>query len=470
MKWFILATVLIATAVVMLCSGAYIYIDTRTQINEVFDARLAQSARVVDLFLDEYIKSHNNAKAIDMPEWLAKTPNDPNIWHSYERKLHFQILDEKGAIILKSPHAPDVALSELTLGFNHFVLKEPNHRHERSWRTFTLKSKSPNRWLVAAERDDVRSELTSKIAKRSLSSIWFILPILSILIIVFLKKGLNPINELTVQIANRSPNIFDHFIAKTPTRELSPLYQELNRLLDAQKITLEREKQFTDSAAHELRTPLTILKINAENAINATSKEEQQKSLHKLVAGIDRSSRLIQQLLVLARLENPSNLHVSKLSLRDLVKECIAELASLALRKHQLIELRMPDASFDIVSNAALLGILLSNLVDNAIRYTPERGHIVVELVEHSSGEVRISVIDSGVGVAPEHLHRLGEAFFRADSGRGDGTGLGLSIVKRISELLGVSLELANHSPSGFIATVALYPLKQAASVLTSPA
>lgn len=448
----------------MLCSASYIYFDTREQINEIFDARLAQSARVMDQLLNKYLASRDTLKPIEVPEWLAHQPNDPNIWHNYERKLHFQVLDEKGAIILRSPNAPEKALGDLTLGFNHISIKDDRHEHERQWRTFTLKSKIDNRWLIAAERDDVRGELTGKIAKRSLYSIWISLPILSLLLIYILKKGLYPVAELTKTIANRSPKDFEHFEAKYPTQELSPLYQELNRLLDAQKTTLEREKQFTDSAAHELRTPLTILKINAENALNAKDKDEQKKSLEKLVQGIDRSSRLIQQLLVLARLENPRNISMATVSLNEVLRDTIAELTPLALRKQQQIELEVDNRSYLFASNVALLNILFGNLIDNAIRYTPMRGAITIHASEE--GEVRIS--DNGAGVAPHLLSRLGEAFFRADSSKGDGTGLGLSIVKRISELLGISVQFSNRQPVGFVAIVRVIESKQPGNLLHS--
>lgn len=444
----------------MCASATYIYIDTKDQIDEIFDARLAQSARVMDQLLNSYLASREPSTSIEVPEWLARQPNDPNVWHSYERKLHFQVIDEKNKVILKSPRAPDESLGDLALGFNSIVLKDFDDKDKRKWNTFTLKSKTPNHWLIAAERNDVRTELTNKIARRSVFPILVSLPILSIVLIYILTNGLSPISQLVQKIGKRSSRDFDPFVAEITTQELEPLYQELNRLLASQQLALEREKQFTDAAAHELRTPLTILKINAENALNAKDLHEQKKSLEQLVYGIDRSSRLIQQLLVLARLENPKNISMATLSLSELLRETIAELTPLALRKQQQIELDVDVHPLALYSNAPLLTILFGNLIDNAIRYTPVGGAITVS-VTASTSEISVCVVDNGVGVEPHQLHRLGEAFFRVDSGKGDGTGLGLSIVKRISDLLGMSVQFGNQQPHGFVATVLIHMPEQ---------
>jgi two-component system sensor histidine kinase QseC len=307
--------------------------------------------------------------------------------------------------------------------------------------------------LIAAERDDVRRELTGKIARRSLAPIWVALPLLTILLIYILSKGLLPISHLTKTIAERSPKDFNPFIENYPTKELNPLYQELNRLLASQKITLEREKQFTDAAAHELRTPLSILKIHAENALNAKDENDQRKALEKLLYGIDRSSRLIQQLLVLARIENPHNINMTNVYVDELLRETVADLTPLALRKQQQVELEMNIDKFSLLSNTALLNIVFSNLIDNAIRYTPVGGSIVVKATLRAK-QLSITIIDSGVGVDADKLDRLGEAFFRVDSGKGDGTGLGLTIVKRVSELLDMKVTFSNRQPSGLAVTV----------------
>lgn len=442
-------------AIVMMMSALSIYIETQHEIEEIFDARLAQSARVMDQLLNDYLNTQGKPTSIVVPEWLAHKRNDLNVWHSYERKLYFQILNGKNEVILTSPHAPQKALGDLTLGFKLITLTDGEHSKGHTWRTFTLKSNTPDRWLIAAERDDVRQELTAKIAHRSLAPIWVSLPLLTILIIVILSKGLSPISKLAKTISKRSSKDFTPFVADDPTKELEPLYQELNRLLASQQSTLEREKQFTDAAAHELRTPLAILKIHAENALHANTPEEQSTALGKLIHGIDRSSRLIQQLLVLARIEHPQHINMTKVSLGELLRETIAELTPLALRKHQSIELVIDDRKYDFLSHAPLLVILFSNLVDNAIRYTPVGGSIIVQ-VEEDAHQLHISVMDSGVGVDEDKLHRLGEAFFRVDTGKGDGTGLGLTIVKRISELLHLSVVFANRKPSGLVVTVTM--------------
>jgi two-component system sensor histidine kinase QseC len=452
-KSFILFSVLSIVTFVMLASALSIYLETRDEIEEIFDARLAQSARVMDQLLNDYLNSRGESKSIEVAQWLLRKPNDPNVWHSYERKLYFQILNSKNEVILKSPRSPSKALGDLSLGFKRITLADDEHTKDRNWRTFTLKSDTPDRWLIAAERDDVRRELTGKIARRSLAPIWVALPLLTILLIYILSKGLLPISHLTKTIAERSPKDFNPFIENYPTKELNPLYQELNRLLASQKITLEREKQFTDAAAHELRTPLSILKIHAENALNAKDENDQRKALEKLLYGIDRSSRLIQQLLVLARIENPHNINMTNVYVDELLRETVADLTPLALRKQQQVELEMNIDKFSLLSNTALLNIVFSNLIDNAIRYTPVGGSIVVKATLRAK-QLSITIIDSGVGVDADKLDRLGEAFFRVDSGKGDGTGLGLTIVKRVSELLDMKVTFSNRQPSGLAVTV----------------
>ena len=435
------------------CLGASAWFgfrDAQHEAGELFDARLAQSARITGQLLARYLEQPGRlpqaGRLYDPWEPPAddghnEEQEDTPLGHRYEHKLYFQLFDTDGRLLLRSPNAPQSIPHPVQPGFGFSTYQQ------HVWRTFTLNDRQRQTWLIVAERDDGRDELAGKIAGRAMLPLAIALPFLLLLLWGLIAYATRPLTQLIQAISERHPANLSPLKLQRPIRELLPLAGEINRLMRALADTLEREKQFTNEAAHELRTPLAVLRIHAENALAATNAGEREQSLQKMLRGLDRGERLIGQLLTLARLDNQQAIALETVDLNALLRESVATLAPLALQKQQDLALEA-DESLQIRGQPTLLGLLFNNLIDNAIRYTPEGGKILVSLAREGSQAV-VYVRDSGPGVTPEYLPRLSERFFRANPQYGDGAGLGMSIVQKIAELHQANLSISNRATGG---------------------
>lgn len=260
------------------------------------------------------------------------------------------------------------------------------------------------------------------------------LPALALAIWLGVGAGLRPLGDLRRELARRGARDLARLdTARTPV-EIEPLVTELNRLFGRIDEALERERRLTADAAHELRTPLAALSTQAQVARRAASDAARNEALDAIVAGAERAARLIEQMLTLARLESGQGEGAMQRSdLRELARAALAEAAPFALTKR--IDVALEDsAPVEVAGYPGLLQILLRNLVDNAVRYTNAGGRVRVT-VSGDSRVARLEVSDSGPGVAPQELARLGERFHRLAAAGETGSGLGLSIVLRIAEL-----------------------------------
>jgi two-component system sensor histidine kinase QseC len=221
----------------------------------------------------------------------------------------------------------------------------------------------------------------------------------------------------------------------------------LNRLLMQVNQLLDQEKRFIADAAHELRTPLAVLRIHAQNALEAPDPDDRNEALRQLGGGVERATRVVAQLLTLARLDpNVVQLAMRELDLLDFVRNELAELIPLALDREQELSLHAAEhADYHLLADGPSLGTLLQNLISNAVQYTPPDGSIQV-LLEDEPDALTVRIQDSGPGVPQAQRAKLFERFFRL--GTGQGAGLGLSIVRRVVELHRGSISL-NDSPLG---------------------
>lgn len=453
---FLILGILLMVGASLAISALIGYLDAVHEAEELFDARLAQSARLTGRMLANYLDRSGPVPPDGRlyEDWEsqhpeAATPDTPTeeddeatpFGHAYEHKLYFQLADAAGKLLLRSPNAPAAFPAERQPGFFH-------QRHDgHDWRSFTLHDPERQTWLIVAERDDVRGELAGKIASRTMLPLLITLPFLLIMLWRLVAHATQPLTQLIHAISERHPANLNPLTLKRPIVELLPLTNEINRLMRALADTLEREKQFTNEAAHELRTPLAVLRIHGENALATQDPAIREQSLQKMLRALDRGDRMIRQLLTLARIDNQQAIELETLELNTLLRESVATLAPLALQKNQELAFES-DRPVQVRGQAILLGLLFSNLIDNAIRYTPEGGEILV-ILKQEGDWARVQICDSGPGVAPELLPRLSERFFRINPQQGDGAGLGLSIVQKVAQLHEASLELRNREKSG---------------------
>ncbi len=456
------------------------YRDAQHEIEELFDAQLAQTARLLagmvggDMpapALKALQQSLDDALAV---QYAAPDEGRPP-GHKYESKLGFVVFDAQGRSLLKSASAPVGVLAQLVLDFHR---GEQGHAHAegeslaalgpylagyhtaplegRHWRLFMLHDRHDDLWVLVAEREDVRGELVGKITLRSLLPDLIGLPLLALLVWSAIGLGLRPLRRLAQSIKARdAENLAPLTLAPLP-QELEPMVAALNRLLLQVTQLLERERRFLADAAHELRTPLAVLRIHAENALEAPDPADREAALRQLVGGVERATRVVTQLLTLARLEPEGGLGApGELDLLPWLRGELAELIPLALARGQELSLEVDEgADYRLQADAPSLGTLLQNLVGNAVQYTPAGGCIRVRL-QAEAQRVGLTVADSGPGVPVEQREPLFRRFYR--QGGGPGAGLGLSIVQRIVELHGGEIRL-DDSPLGGLAVEVWLP------------
>jgi two-component system sensor histidine kinase QseC len=264
------------------------------------------------------------------------------------------------------------------------------------------------------------------------------------------------LGELRRELARRGPGDLARLDAARTPVEIEPLVAELNRLFGRIDEALERERRLTADAAHELRTPLAVLSTQAQVARRAASEAARNEALDAIVVGSERAARLIEQMLTLARLESGQGEGaVQRADLRALARAALADAAPFALGKNLDIALE-EGAAVEVAGYPGLLQVLLRNLVDNAVRYTPRGGKVRVA-VGGDGRTARLEVSDNGPGVPPQELARLGERFHRLAAPGETGSGLGLSIVLRIAELHRGGVRFAaGHGGAGLAVSVEL--------------
>ncbi len=431
------------------------YQASRHEVQELFDAQLSRSARLLlsmavadireghirelqDLLLENQLRLE-----VDGEE---RTPEEDAHFegHEYEAKLAFQVWDVHGNMLLRSANAPLLPLTSQQPGYSDSIIEGTE------WRIFSLWSHDRQYLVTAAERYDVRMELVNAIAIRLVLPFVILLPILAWLLWMAVGHGLAPLQRIAREVQSRDEHFLDSIDESNAPDEVKPLLHALNRLFDKLADSLEKERRFTSDAAHELRTPLAALKTHAQLALSAPSCEESQHALKQVIKGVDRASHVVDQLLNLAKLEPGSSVlgrDRKQLDLHQLVVDEVAGLAMMAAAKN--IELAVNETGAVMIQGDAVsLAMLIRNLIDNAIRYTPQNGTVDVAL-EVSGQQVVLTVTDSGPGISEADRERLFERFYRGKGLQESGCGIGLSIVKRIAELHHANIELANVSTEG---------------------
>jgi two-component system sensor histidine kinase QseC len=432
-------TVLLGGTILVLLSvlgvAAWVAFEgAQDEADELFDARLATSARVLAaLFAARSQPDPVAPVVVPFPAPLEGARHDEAgpFGHVYETKIAFQVLDAQGRLLMRSAAAPQSPYAPLAPGFST----------QGRWRVFTLKS--GERWVQAAESDEVRDELSVKLALAAVTPMVAGIPLLLVLITVLVRYGLAPLAELARRIARREPASLAPIVLERSTAEIEPVLKELNGLLGRVQAALARERRFTADAAHELRTPLAALKVHAQNAARAGSEAERSASLERMMAGLDRSVRLVEQMLALSRAGAARAPAPGRVSLHQVVEDALEDvLPTLRGRRIRISVSGEPaDAELLVHGERDKLACLARNLLDNAARYSPEGSTIRVELGRRPGG-VALAVCDQGPGIAPELRERVFESYYRIPGSPGDGSGLGLAIVREIAAEAGAAVTL----------------------------
>ena len=272
------------------------------------------------------------------------------------------------------------------------------------------------------------------------------LPLLLFLLHFVIQRGLKPLKQLSMEIEKRDHRSMMPLPIKQAPDEVKPLTQALNRLLARLQEAFEKESHFTADASHELRTPLAGIRSQAQLALRQCKDPTTSSSLNKILSGLDRCDRLVEQMLTLHRFnpEQAGNLF-EIFDLDALSQSVCTDLKPIADKKSiQLIKFSPNyENPLLIQGNPHGIYILIKNIVENAINYSPENSAVHLDLQDEQN-TIRLSVTDSGPGISPEIRHRVFNRFYRQADNQTPGSGLGLSIVKQMADLHQAKIKLAN--------------------------
>jgi two-component system, OmpR family, sensor kinase len=325
------------------------------------------------------------------------------------------------------------------------------------WRVFS--TLSGNQVVQVAQPMEARRELAASMALRTIVPLLAVLPALGLLIWLTIARGLKPLERVAAAVARRSSTLLEPVGERGLPSEVQPLVRALNGLLERLGQALAAQRSFIADAAHELRTPLTAVHLQAQLAERAATGEERRQALADLKAGLERATRLSEQLLTLAR-EEPgvAERGFGPVDLSALAREVIAELAPLADAKS--IDLGLNAGwSAPVSGDGDALRALISNLVDNALRYTPGGGKVDVSVAKEDEGVV-LCVRDTGPGIDPAERERVFDRFYRGQSAAAgiSGSGLGLAIVKSVADRHGAEIALGDGLDGAGLGVIVRFP------------
>ncbi|ASM23116.1 TPA: quorum sensing histidine kinase QseC [Serratia marcescens] len=423
------------------------WVMSRNTINEVFDtqqmlfAKRLATANLGDLLADESARSLPKTKKLVHHGKRGEQDDDA---------LAFAIFDRDGKMLLNDgENGADFLFDGEREGFTDGERKGDDD----SWRLVWLTSPDGRYRIVVGQEWDYRRDMALGMVTGQLVPWLATLPVLMLLIALMVGRELRPLRAVAAGLRRRAPDDATPLDARQVPTEVRPLVDALNALFARINALLVRERRFTSDAAHELRSPLAALRVQTEVVqLAGDDAPMREHALDNLTVGIDRATRLVDQLLTLSRLDSLSDLaELTPIDWNDLVTMTLAEQDRQAHAAGVTLRYEHRGTPPPRQGETLLLSLLLRNLLDNAVRYTPQGGVVTVTLSERS-----LTVEDDGPGVTAEHLARLGERFYRPPGQEQTGSGLGLSIVQRIAGLHGLQISFANRSAGGFVARLAL--------------
>ncbi|MFI8482956.1 ATP-binding protein [Pseudomonas sp. NPDC078700] len=443
--WLVLGLMIFGTALIAI----YNFHDSSHEIAEIYDAQLAQNARLLQGVMQMPMQTDQHEQLYQAFNEALSQAGHHKIGHPYESKMAFQVWGADGQSLVHSASTPAFEKPLDNPGFSD--LTSAGH----GWRGFLLPDEKLGLRIWVGERDDVRQDLVDRIVRHTLLPNVIGILLLAVLVWLAIGWGLKPLQDMAQIIRGRHPESLDPLHLVPLPKELEPMQAALNRLLFQVESMLQRERRFIGDAAHELRTPLAVLHVHAQNALQAPNDIARNEALNYMIVGVDRLTRVVNQLLIMARVEPELAPKTWRLiDLEAVVRETLVELTSWVLNKGLELSLEVQPGSYRITSDGAAISIALQNLLTNAANFSPAGGELLVHLSQLPEGEIQLSVKDMGPGIDEQQLARLFERFY--SQGNPQGAGLGLSIVEMIAKRLGGSVMLKNDHAGGLLATLKL--------------
>lgn len=431
------------------------YLDAEEEVGELFDAELARTARLL-LSLSQAGFDKTNLNKLQTYLHENKFEVDPEnidndklaVGHLYEKKILFQIFDASHNLIIRSENAPEISLSKKLNGFLDVSWQGSD------WRSFSVWNRLMEYKVVVAESYEVRSELLSNIMLRLVVPYLVLLPVLLFLLWWAIGQGLKPLKLVTTAVSQLDERHLESLQVEEVPEEIQPLINALDRLFERLKSSFNKERRFSADAAHELRTPLAALRTHVQLMRSDSDADKFKNSLDKIMQAVDRATHVVDQLMNLVKYDEGSMVpNLLMLDLKDLSVQVAADLVPFALEKD--IELSVSESlTAKIYGDESALGMLIRNLIDNAIRYCHVGGKVKVYF-SSTKTSVSLFVSDNGPGISDEDYGKVFERFHRGQGHVLSGCGIGLAIVEEIAALHMAKIHLSKpQQHSGLIVEV----------------
>jgi two-component system sensor histidine kinase QseC len=407
----------------------------RHEINELYDSEMIRLAREVQATLGPAAAA-SAAAAVQRHRESADTGAADigdlaiAVW---SREGHLLNADREGVLLPYRPQGSGFA--DLTLA-------------GEAWRVYYLQSFEGD-WLVAAgQKAYERDELVYDLTLSQLVPWLLVLPVLLFVMALAVRRALAPVRRLADELHGRSADDLRQVPPQAAPAELTPLVQAMNGLFSRVGELIAHERRFTADAAHELRTPLAVLRAQWDVVRRAGEGAQRAEAEAKFAAGLDRLDRLVQQLLAMSRLEAEGQAMLrEEVRWPPIVEQAMSDCLALAERRRIELVCEWPPGrqhALPLLGDAALLTVMLRNLLDNAARYAPAGSQVVLRFAEG-----RVEVDNAGPRLQAQQLARLGERFYRPEGQEESGSGLGLSIARRVAALHGLVLEIGARDAAG---------------------
>lgn len=433
-RYFLLISLLLSITIASAINGIGNYLLDEKVIQPYLDSQLIRISSLIKI-LHNSTADNPSVKENVTKLLQSSQPTD-------KKRFIFQIWSQNGKLLMHSSHEREISFREVPPGFSDKIIDGDD------WRIYSEHDNTTQSTLVVAELYNLRRELTDDIARSNANILLITYPVFGLLVWFIISFALRSITRVTNEISNRASTFLEPVQLTQIPLEIKPLVAELNRLFIRLKLAFERNKRFAADAAHELRTPLAALKTNLQVALQSNDDTDRNKAFQKVLESVDRSSHVIAQLLTLSRLgEEGALVDIKPFNLHRLATEILAYIAPHALEKNIEIELAPSPAEPTILGNDTAVGILIRNVVDNAIRYTPPGGEVKISIIDTGT-QIILRVCDTGTGIPVELRERVFERFYRILGTKASGSGLGLAIVRQISSLHHATITLAT-SPKG---------------------
>jgi two-component system OmpR family sensor kinase len=318
--------------------------------------------------------------------------------------------------------------------------------NESAWRVLVRTRQDGSR-VAIAQTTAARDEFARDSALRAVLPLLVMIPFLMVIAGAVVHYSFRPVVKLAERLDAEQADRPRQIPADIAPRELRPFIASINRLLARLTVMLDHQQRFVALAAHELRTPITAISVQAENLDESLLPNEAANRLNALKAAVRRTVRLLQQLLALSKYDSMRINEQELVKIDRVVRSVIADFVALAHARAIDIGCQHVDSAL-VKGDSAALTVMVRNLVDNAVRYSPDGSHVDLSLFHNDDGLIRLIVENAGPQFTAEEVSLIFEPFVRGNAG-GEGTGLGLSIIRRIAELHGGSVSLANVASSG---------------------